>query len=224
MPTGENILKKYDIMVFDGTNQRQEQGVMANSPKELAAIYAMSDEKIQIVREYEDEDCKKYGQFDPQAILKEMDTPMANGSLRGTGMMRISDEMKEMIEKTSSTMRPKPVETVPRGTSVVPGSFDGLIRATNPEQDRMNRNQDVTFFKVGNVECKIENGIVYQKKWARASEEDMGKIRIVFDKNGKDVPMSGKHVEILKWEVANSEEDKTGDTLKEVAEVSENED
>ena len=206
-------MKKYDIMVFDGTKQRQETGVMASSQKELAAIYAMSDEKIQIVREYEDEDCKKYGQFNPQEILKQLDTPMATGSLRGSGMMKVSDEMKEMIQKTSSQMPTNPPENVPRGTNPVPGSFDGLIRKTPAQQSaRIHPSTGPTFFKVGDVECKIEDGTVYQKKWTEASEEDMRKIRVVFDKTRKDAPMVGKHVEILRWEVANMEkEESVGD-------------
>lgn len=202
-------MKKFDIVVFDGVKRREEHGVMANSPKDLADIYAMTDEKIvQVLREYEDDDCKKYGQFDPAEILSKMNTPMGTGQLRpGGGMMKISGEMQKIIDSSISASHPKPAE-VPRGTiPPTPGTFDGLIPASTPKALVAPGQPpgETVFFKVGDVECKIENGTVYQKKWSRATESDMKKLRVVFDKSGKDVPMAGKHVEILKWEVANED-------------------
>lgn len=212
-------MKKFDIVVFDGVKRREDNGVMANSPQELAALYAMTDEKIiEILREYEDDDCKNYGKFDPNEILQKMNTPMAKGTMApGSGMMRVSDDIQKMIDSTVSggtmdnttadvvKITPSAVPPdVPRGTiPSIPGTATGLIR-TNPSV-KPSAPQDTVYFKVGDVECKMENGTVYQKKWTPASESDMRKIRIVFDKTGKDVPMAGKHIEILKWEVANED-------------------
>ena len=212
-------MKKFDIVVFDGTKRREDNGVMANSPQELAALYAMTDEKIvEVLREYEDDDCKRYGKFDPNEILQKMNTPMAKGTMApGSGMMRVSDDIQKMIDstvsggamdnadadvvKTTSSVVPP---DVPRGTiPPIPGTATGLIRI-NPSV-KPSAPRDTVYFKVGDVECKMENGTVYQKKWAPASESDMRKIRVVFDKTRKDVPMAGKHIEILKWEIANED-------------------
>ena len=209
-------MKKFDIVVFDGVKRREDHGVMAESPAALASIYAMTDEKIvEVLREYEDEDCKKYGKFDPQEILSKMDTPMAKGTMApGSGMMRISDDMQKLIDGSVSAMpsapspQPQASTNVPRGTiPPVPGSFDGLIPASrpNPSVRPVQPSGNVVFFKVGNVECKMENGVVYQKKWSPATETDMRSIRVVLDKTGKELSMAGKHVELLKWEVANEE-------------------
>jgi hypothetical protein len=148
-----------------------------------------------------------------------MNTPMAKGTMApGSGMMRISDDVQKMIDNTISTSKVDTVDVdvvkttsssttppdVPRSTIIpVPGSATGLIRP-NPSI-RPSKPQDTVYFKIGDVECKVENGVVYQKRWAPASENDMKKIRVVVDKTGKDISMTGKHIEILKWEVANEE-------------------
>lgn len=205
-------MKKFDIVVFDGMKHRQDNGVMAKNINELSQIYAMTDEKIvQVLREYEDEDCKNYGKFDPNEILKNMNTPMAKGTLApGSGMMRVSDEMQKMIDNSIANS-PNKNETQtdggpPNTTPPVPGSFDGLIQNGRRQPAKKSSSEPV-FFKVGDVYCKIDGGVVYQKRWCPASESDMKKIRVVVDKTGKDLPMSGKHIELLKWQIADSEPD-----------------
>lgn len=64
------------------------------------------------------------------------------------------------------------------------------------------------FFKVGNIECKIENGKVYQKQWMRLSDTEMNNYRIISDKNNKISILKDKHIEMLKWVITedNSED------------------
>ena len=68
---------------------------------------------------------------------------------------------------------------------------------------QMNIPQSVPkFFKVGNIECKIENGKVYQKQWMRLSDTEMNNYRIVSDKHNKISTLKDKHIAMLKWVIS----------------------
>ena len=84
-----------------------------------------------------------------------------------------------------------------------------VCRNENIVKEQINIPQSIPkFFKVGNIECKIENGKVYQKQWMRLSDTEMNNYRIVSDKNNKISILKDKHIEMLKWVITedNSED------------------
>lgn len=55
------------------------------------------------------------------------------------------------------------------------------------------------FFNVGGIECKLENNKIYQKQWVKVIGADAQNYRIIQDSNNKEVSLTGKHLEMLKW-------------------------
>ena len=60
------------------------------------------------------------------------------------------------------------------------------------------------FFDIGGIKCKLEDGKMFQEQWIRV---DSTKYRLIADASNKICPMSGKHLETLKWvQIENTEE------------------
>ena len=127
-----------------------ERGVSASSETELRELYAMSDQKIRIIR--------KYGE-QPQAQAPALRRPMASSS-------QVQNQISPI---------PVPCE-IPEKT-----------------------NEPPKYFNVSGVECKLENGKVYQRQWVRLAGADAESFRLVNDANNKIVPIDGKHIEQKKW-------------------------
>ena len=61
------------------------------------------------------------------------------------------------------------------------------------------------FFEIGGVKCKLEDGKMFQEQWVRV---DSTKYRLIADNSNKLCPMTGKHLETLKWvQIENTESD-----------------
>lgn len=60
-------------------------------------------------------------------------------------------------------------------------------------------NSKIEFYKVGDIEIKSENGILYEKRWITVTSEENENIRIISDKTNKVVSLIDKHIEIKKW-------------------------
>lgn len=52
------------------------------------------------------------------------------------------------------------------------------------------------FFEIGGIRCKLEDGKMFQEQWVKV---DSTKYRLIADASNKICPMSGKHLETLKW-------------------------
>ena len=92
--------------------------------------------------------------------------------------------------------QPRPTEQVkkveePKNTTVVEDKIDEIIKKPSKHVDRK-----PYFFEVGGIKCKMENGHVYQEQWCRV---DSSKYRLISDVNNKEIAMTGKHLETLKW-------------------------
>jgi hypothetical protein len=194
----KKMAKKYDILVFDtdatgGKKIEKQTGVMAGSPQELIRMYSMCGQKIQIEREYEDNESKNYGHqehLDPSKVVMNM--------ALGGGLMKVSAEEQKKIEelekKQAESHDEKPLEqTVP------------LER--KPRVLTQPRNDPPRFFTVGGIKCKMENGKVYQKQWLRLTDEESDEFRVISDKSNKICPLKDKHIEVMKWVVAETPEE-----------------
>jgi hypothetical protein len=177
------MAKKYDLLVYevDANGQEKahpENGIMGNSPAEIIGIYKMCGQKVQIVREYSDEESQNYGK---KRHLNEKDVTMDNGA---PGLMRISDEQQKQIDAyTNQKPVSQPVQQTP------PQNMHNSPQQTEP----------VKYLTVGGIKCKIENGKFYQKQWITLSEDEASEIRIISNKNNKICSLKDKHIEIMKW-------------------------
>lgn len=126
-----------------------ERGVTASSESELRHLYALSDQKINIIRTY-------------------------GGN-------------------------PAPPAAVTAPPSVSTTSPTPAVQSSTPVQPQIEKKEPPKFFNVSGVECKLENGKVYQRQWVRLAGADAESFRLVNDTNNKIVPIDGKHIEQKKW-------------------------
>ena len=54
-------------------------------------------------------------------------------------------------------------------------------------------------FKIGDIEVKDDNGVLYQKQWVTLTPKEAASIRIVSDTSNKIVDLKGKHIEMRRW-------------------------
>lgn len=105
----------------------------------------------------------------------------------------VEEQLKQAIESKGGTLKVQQNKN-PK----IP-----VCRNENIVKEQINISQSIPkFFKVGNIECKIENGKVYQKQWMRLSDTEMNNYRIVSDKNNKISILKDKHIEMLKWVIS----------------------
>jgi hypothetical protein len=72
-------------------------------------------------------------------------------------------------------------------------------------QNKAKINEPPRYFNIGGVECKMENGKIYQKQWMRILGTEAGNYRLISDSNNREVSMNGKHLEVLKWVLIEDE-------------------
>lgn len=71
--------------------------------------------------------------------------------------------------------------------------------------------QKPRIFKIGDIEVKDDNGVLYQKQWVTLTPKEAASIRIVSDTNNKIVDLKGKHIEMRRWiKVENVENETDG--------------
>lgn len=126
-----------------------ERGVSASNERELRELYALSDQKIRIIRRYGEQ---------------------AQATAQAPQPMTVQ-------QQASST---------PRAATI---SYPAVEKSVEPPK----------YFNVSGVECKLENGKVYQRQWVRLAGADAESFRLVNDANNKIVPIDGKHIEQKKW-------------------------
>ena len=214
IPTAPNLnskMRKFRFIVVnngpDGQMSMREQPQigMAPNPQYLVNLYAASGDKIRILEELPpDAETSNYGKIDVSSIVgSENTTGWAAGGSLGAGKMMSSNASEEQI-KALEAMHGSPK---PQDQQVQP-SQQAPTPSTRTIHEAMQARQQPTFFKIGSIECKMENGKVYQKQWMRVSESEMENYRLISDKNNKILPMTGKHLEVLKWAI--SEDDQSG--------------
>lgn len=212
IPTAPNLnsrMRKFRFIVVnngpDGQMSMREQpqiGIAPN-PQYLVQLYAASGDKIRILEELPpDGETSNYGKMDVSKMVgaEQASGWAAKGEL-GAGKMMSTNATEDQI---------KALEAMHGGNQHPP-----IQQNQNQPQQNINQtpntnqqNSQPTYFKIGSIECKMENGKVYQKQWMRVSETELANYRLISDKNNKILPMTGKHLEVLKWAI--SEDDPTG--------------
>lgn len=188
-------------------NEQPQIGIAPN-PQYLINLYAQSGDKIKILEELPpDGETQNYGKIDIKQMINSAETTgwAAGGSL-GAGKMlatSASDEQIRALEamhgKTQNQQLQQPMQQIPQTPVPQPQMQQQAI--PQPQQ----QGSQPTYFKIGSIECKMENGKVYQKQWMRVSETEMANYRLISDKNNKILPMVGKHLEVLKWAISQDD-------------------
>lgn len=199
IPTAPNLgmkMRKFRFIVINnGTDggmrmNEQPQIAMSPSPQYLINLYAQSGDKIRILEELPaDEETKNYGKLDvDKAMNDSMATGWAASGQLGAGRMLSMDGNDEQI-RALQAMQGNPT----------PSREKTPAQSSTPKQETAPVQTQASYFKVGGTECKMENGKVYQKQWMRLTDDEMQNYRLISDKNNKILPMTGKHLEMLKW-------------------------
>lgn len=171
----------FDILVFEedeladgslGMKQHPENGVQASSRKELIGLYAMSGQKIKILREY--------GGEKPAGPIK---TSVQNVTSHNVSAAPVPQAQESAVQTQKNIQQ----------TAVI------AEQKTAPK-----------YYKIGDVEIKIDNGVSYQKQFVRLTDTEAANIRVVDDKTNKVVNLNNKHIEMKRWiRVETSNEDET---------------
>lgn len=161
---------KFDILVIDededdngGVMQHQsfQNGVIAGSAKELADIYALTGQRIQILRTYE-------------------------APAKSNPSIPVTPSVTQNVPAQHST---------PENAAAASKPYPGPGFSVRPEISL----QPPVFFTIGGIECKNENGQVYQKQWVTLTPTEEQNYRLVSDTTNKLVNTNGKHFEVKKW-------------------------
>ena len=187
----------------------QPQIAMAPSPQYLVNLYAASGDKIQILEELPpDGETRNYGKIDIAKMASASQTQgwQAKGGL-GSGKMMDGSVNEDQLKALEAMHGNHPQPSVPQAQQ-------SQVQQPPVQQPPAQQQQtpaapppptQPTYFKIGSIECKMENGKVYQKQWMRVSETEMANYRLISDKNNKILPMTGKHLEVLKWAISEDE-------------------
>ena len=197
--------RKYDIKVryMDASGQykwRDETGVVAANPKELAGIYEMVGEKIQIMHDYGPVNTSS------RPDLAEID-----------GGMPLPPEVKMLPMPT--TVSGDVTET---GNQVVPSTPipSGVPPATHhvfdPPKPMKPKKKEVKYFRINGVDCKVEDGKIFQKQWVKLIGSDLNNYRILSEKTNKIIPFTGKVLEVLRWIQLDDTNDETANMITEI--------
>lgn len=82
-----------------------------------------------------------------------------------------------------------------------------IVVPTQSIQQERKIKEPAKYFNVGGVECKMEDGKIYQKQWMRILGTEVGNYRLISDANNREISLNGKHIEVLKWVVIEDEDD-----------------
>ena len=165
----DSLGKNDNAMVFDievieedddgRPSSRIERGVSASSEAEIRSLYAMSGQRIRII--------KRYGPAGSSPIPQ---------SAQPASYPPSQQNSPEFASTHYPSQSPQPAYAEKPAVSEPP-----------------------KYFNVSGVECKLENGKVYQRQWVRLAGSDAEAFRLVNDANNKIVPIDGKHIEQKKW-------------------------
>ena len=179
-------MKLYDIVVIDedeetGRFEKTETGVSAHSRQELIQLYGMCGSKIRIIREYDDPNEKK----PEQKLLPPPQAPIP---------VPKPESPKEELKNNSLSCGVVPVSPIP--PQVPPVEHKKPVVVEKPPK----------FFTVAGIECKLDKGRIYQKQWVKLLGQEASNYRLISDKNNRELPFAGKHLEVLKWVLVEDEQ------------------
>ena len=205
--TGKNSNgMRFDVVVYSQDEDgnfipKQENGVHANSPRELQAIYAACDQRVEILNSYPDADDPTRAK-NREIILNKLkrDGKITNENERAIRMS--GGENLEGVKSSNPQPLPPPNPHVNQPQQIQ--NFPTPITNT-PQQPQVQYIQTpavqekTQYFTIGNVQCKRENGKVYQKEWVTVAAGESTEYRILNEKTNGVITMKGKIIQQNKW-------------------------
>ena len=215
IPVAPNLnarMRKFRFIVINsGTDggmstREQPQIAIAPSPQYLVQLYAASGDKIRILEELPaDDETRNYGKMNVDAAINGMNAQgwQASGNGLTNGKMMDFNESNEAVAalRAMHSGGGQHPTTQQRVSPQAPQQAQGSQQISTPAKEV----SEPRYFNVGGMECKMENGKLYQKHWVTVNETEMANYRLISDKNNRILPMTGKHLEVLKWVIVEED-------------------
>lgn len=185
-------MKLYDIVVIDedeetGRYEKPETGVAAENRNQLIQLYAACGSRIRIIREYDDPNEKK-----PEQKLLPPPPPSPHPQV--PVQVQKPEPPREELKNNSLSCGAVPVSPIP--PQAPPVEHKKPVVVEKPPK----------FFTVAGIECKLDKGRIYQKQWVKLLGQEASNYRLISDKNNRELPFAGKHLEVLKWVLVEDEQ------------------
>lgn len=119
------------------------------------------------------------------------------------GLYRATGQIAKVVREINA----KPIAIQPPPAQHVEQQKPQAASQQKLAQQAPIRHSAPRFFKIGDIDVKDDNGVIYQKQWVKLTEAEASNIRIVNDKSNSIVNLSGKHIEMKKWILVNRTED-----------------
>ena len=202
--------RKFRYVIMNDPRFGEPKTAISSSPQELINLLSMNLPEGQYVRILDelpqDSETANYGKFNVNKALESNNGTnwAASGSLAAGGMIQMDippDQLQALQNMHGQNTPENPQPSVSYNETSKPAP----VVHQNPPPSQQT---EVRYFKIGNTECKVENGKVYQKQWMPVTDNEMVNYRLISDKNNKILSMDGKHLEMLKWVM--TEDDSNG--------------
>lgn len=141
--------------------------------------------------------------YSQPVIVKAFSKDELNGKLQ---LYRTCDQIARIVREIPGKLAPLSEQKVQQ--PVPPSAQAGLPFPAQPNQTAKSAPQaplqavpvqQPQYFKIGDIEIKIENGQSYQKQFVALTEAEAKNIRVVDDKTNRVINLNGKHIEMKKW-------------------------
>ena len=209
-PSLNTKMRKFQYVYIGDSHDTEPHTAMAPTSDYLLNLLKLNlpeGVRVQIIKELPaDDETRNYGKLDISKAVDEMKNPgkwAANGGL-GVGTMMNADGIGDAQLKALQSMHGENHTPQAPVQQQAPQPVQQAVQPPAP-QPAPAATQEPQYFKIGSIECKMENGKVYQKQWMRVSETELANYRLISDKNNKILPMTGKHLEVLKWAISEDE-------------------
>lgn len=193
--------RKFRYVIMNDPRFGEPKTAISSSPQELINLLSMNlpdGQYVRILNELPpDSDTENYGKFNVNKTLESNSNPnwIASGDL-APGRMLQMDIPQDQLHALQSMHGQQ--ATTPENLQH-PISHDKPVKQTVHQNPQPSQQTEIRYFKIGNTECKVENGKVYQKQWMPVTDNEMVNYRLISDKNNKILSMDGKHLEMMKW-------------------------
>lgn len=178
--------KKFEIEVFD--EDLSDDGFINLIPKgrhivssssfnDLKRIYKLCGQQIKLIRELTD-----------NTYLQETQTKGEDSMQSVQNQRNYKDNNPEEIKNEKNNLEKNNLEKTPYSVNYANESVLYGYGNSKP-----------CYYNIGDVEIKIENGKVYEKKWIKLSEEESSDIRVINTNSNKIINLNGKHIEVKRW-------------------------
>lgn len=189
----------YEVMDYDANGNpmsTQEEGFFT-SKNELINLYSMTGQKIRIISETDDTSPSMNQNMDPSMLPPDVAKTL------------IKDKDGNIAFSSNQTEQSTKIEEKP--------AVQHYSAPTVVSHPQIKKSEPPKYFSISGIECKLDNGKVYQKQWVKLLGNEANNYRLISDSSNKEISMQGKHLEVLKWvSVENESDADTTESIKQI--------